>query len=137
MTNSAVPQAMRSLKDVQAEMVQWENRLEMLKGEISNLTRQKESLTQEIDKKVNDAQILLSTRDNESRKKATDVQAATEALTKQKTEFATVLADFKRQQNGLIDDRNKNEEMKKSLANQKVRFDAFVINLQKAYSLIG
>lgn len=134
---SAVPNAVRSLRDVQAEMVQWENRLEHLKGEIANMTRQKESLQAEMDKKIGDAQILLSTRDNESRKKATEVQAAQESLTKQKTEFATVLADFKRQQNGLIDERNIIEATKKSLAAQKNRFDAFVINLQKAYSLIG
>lgn len=137
MANETVAAAQRGLKAVGAEITQWENRLEYVKGEVDRLNKTKASIEAEIAQKSADYDVYIAKRDSDSKRLREDVTAEKAKLEAAKKEFQSIVADFQKEKELHLED-------KQSLALQKTKSDAdkdnvrqFVIAVQRASSLLG
>lgn len=129
--------AMKTGKDLQAEMTQWENRRDFVKNEHDNLKLAKETLQKEIDQKTADYTLMMSSRSSELNKRAEDVAKDKSKLEESKLEFMNILKEFQRDKSGHEEAKKSLEIEKKKLDERRSRIDEFVIAFQRAYSLIG
>jgi DNA repair exonuclease SbcCD ATPase subunit len=79
--------AIQSMKAAQAEVVQWENRIESARNEYSSLKKQCESLEQEIIAKKTDYQTYIGAREQDLRQKSEKIQQDQKILDGQREEF--------------------------------------------------
>jgi chromosome segregation ATPase len=116
--------ASKTLKDLGTQITQWENRLEIVKGEIENSRRTKDALQSEIEKKRSDFEIYINGRDAEVKKMRADLLAEREQLVKDKNEFQAILLAHR-------NDKNVIEEQKRQLELEKSKHAGTIQNVQE------
>ena len=137
MSNEKMTVAVQSLKSAQAEMVQWENRVEALKQMNENLQRQHDALEADIQKKRTDFELFMGAKDAEIKQSRATLLKDQETLAQQKAEFLDVLKKHRQEQIDLEANKKILADELAKIADRKGKIDQFVISLQRAYSLIG
>lgn len=129
--------AMKSVKTIQQEMTQWENRKENLISENNTLQKQNKQLSEEIETKRADYQNYIYTRDKQLKDGWTKLHEDQMVLEQQRTEFKEVLAKFQKDKEGLAHERMLYEKEKSAFGGQKQAVDGFIQAVRRAYSLIA
>lgn len=135
--SAPMTEAMKTAKQIQTEMVQWEGRVDIIKADVERLTKSKESLQAEIDRKTADYNIYIAQRDSETKRQREETMAERDQLGKDKTEFMDILkkhqnekASFEEQKKGWTNDQAKLEERLNAIK-------TFVGAIQRAITVLG
>lgn len=129
--------AVRGIKAIDSEIVQWENRLEFVKNETERLTKTRDALQAEIDKKTADYQIYLSQKDVESKKIQQDALDGQTQLAKDKAEFQNILKAFQKERQDFL---GQKQEVDAQALQAKAKLDniqQFIMAVQRAISVLG
>jgi hypothetical protein len=129
--------AVRGVKAINSEIVQWENRLQFVQDEVKRLSDTKNAMQAEIDKKTADYNIYIAQKDTDSKRMRQDTVADRDQLTKDKAEFLAMLEQHKK-------DKDSFAESKQSVDIQNAQFEEkmnnvrqFIIAVQRAFSVLG
>jgi len=135
--NDKVETATRSLKAVGTEITQWENRLQFVKDEHDRLSKAKDALQAEIDRKSADYAIFISQRDAESKKMREDVLHEREQMNADKAEFQKILQQFQNDKNTHLEAVSGFAADKQKVQAQIDNIRQFIIAVQRASGLLG
>lgn len=137
MVSESMQVAAKTMKQAQAEMVQWENTLEGLESKVKALIKTRDDLQSTIDKKMSDFELTISFRRQEMAKREEylaeekrKVDSAKEELFKATKAMQEERASFAKDKDGIAVGKKVNED-------RKAKIDQFVIALQRAYTLVG
>ena len=130
-------EAMKTAKQIQIEMVQWENRLEVIKADHDRLMKSRDALQAEIDQKTADYNIYMAQKDADSKKMRAETMAQSDQLAKDKAEFQDILKKFQ-DQKAIVDSQAKSIEIDKSkLEEQMNNVRLFISAVQRALAVLG
>jgi len=135
--NDKVETATRSLKAVGAEITQWENRLQFVKDEHDRLSKAKDALQAEIDRKSADYAIFISQRDAESKKMREDALHERDQMAADKAEFQKILQQFQNDKNTHLEAVSGFAADKQKVQAQIDNIRQFIIAVQRASGLLG
>lgn len=129
--------AVNSMKAAQAEMVQWENRLEALKMQHQSLQDQNAKLQDEITNRRTDYELFMSAKDAEVKQGRERLAVDQAEHARQKLEFIDILKNHQREKEELKQAKMDLEAEKAKLMDQRGKLESFIIAVQRAYTLIG
>lgn len=137
MSSESMAVAAKTMKQAQAEMVQWENTLEGIENKVKALVKQRDDIQSTIDKKLADFETTISFKrvDLQKRETALDEERKRVALAKEELDKAVKTMQTERAV--VQKDRDAVEIGKKVNDARKGNIDQFVIALQRAYTLVG
>jgi phage-related protein len=129
--------AVRGVKEMNMEIVQWENRLQFVQDEVKRLNASKEAMQGEIDKKTADYNIYMAQRDAETKKIRQDVTDDRAQMDKDKAEFHKIVQQFQKEKQGVLEAKQTHEVEKAKNEAQLNNIRQFIIAVQRASSLLG
>lgn len=132
-----VDMAVRSLKTVNTEIVQWENRLQFVQDEVKRLTQTRDGMQAEIDKKSTDYNVYMAQRDTESKKIRQDATDAQMQLAKDKEEFQKILKDFQKERQECIGQKQALDAQSLQVKTKLENIQHFIMAVQRAISVLG
>ena len=135
--SAQMSEAMKSAKQIQTEMVQWENRLENVKSELERTQKTKDDLQAQIDKKTSDYNIYMSQRDADTKKMRQDTNEGNEQLLKDKAEFQAMLLEFRKEKQEFEAAKNNVDVDMAKMNAQKENIKGFIQAVQRACGLLG
>lgn len=123
-------------KSKQAEIVQWENRVEYLKAEHASLMKQKEMIQQTIDAKTAEYQIYIGSREKDVRDRSEKLAQDQKLFESQQEEFKALLSSHQLEKNSLIADRFNFEKEKQAFSGKQQGVNDFVQAVRRAYNVL-
>ena len=129
--------AMRGVKAVDAEIVQWENRVQFVQDEVKRLTQTKDNLEADIARKQSDYQVYVSAKDADSKKLRQDALDERAQMDKDKAEFQAILSAFKAEKDSFADTKKSVDDGKANVEERMNAIRQFVIAVQRACTLLG
>lgn len=130
-------EAMKTAKQIQQEMVQWENRNESLKAENDRLAKANEILQTEIAQKTSEYQTYIANREKSIRDAQAQLAQDQKTLEAQRDEFKANLQAHLKEKESLANDRMFFEREKARVEGIKKLNGDFIQAVRRAYSLIG
>lgn len=129
--------AIRGVKAMDAEIVQWENRLQFVQDEVKRLNAVKDTLQAEIDQKTTDYNIYLAQRDSETKKIRQETVDLRMQFDKDRAEFASMLQTFQREKEEL---KHGQQILEAEQGKAKAKMDSvetFIMALKRDLSVLG
>lgn len=129
--------AVKGVKAIDAEIVQWENRLGFVQDEVKRLSDTKEKMQSEIDQKTAYYNIYIAQKDNESKRMRQEQVESQEQLAKDKSDFMEILTQFKAEKDAFEEEKKGSENLKAQYEDKMNNVRQFIIAVQRAFSLLG
>ena len=128
--------AVKSLKGAQAEMVQWENRVEAEKQNYANLKRQSEILQAEIDQKRTEYSNYISTHEKQVRDGLDAVREGQKMLDAQRNEFKAILQEHEREKGNLAQEKIEFLKERSRTDGRRQLVEEFIQAVRRAYNVL-
>jgi chromosome segregation ATPase len=129
-------EAMKSAKTIQAEITQWENRLEEARNEHGNLKRQSEVLQGEIDQKRNEYANYISTTQKQLRDGLDQLNADQGVLKNQRDVFKSELDKHLTDKAAFAHEKSEFEKEKSRVAGSRQLVNDFIQAVRRAYNVL-
>lgn len=128
--------AVRSVKAMNTEIVQWENRLQFVQDEVKRLNQTRDTLQAEIERKTADYNVYMAQRDSETKKIRQDSMDSAAQLAMDKAEFQGILQQFQKDRAAFEHEKMGVDSEKSKVQGQKDSIRGFITAVQRAMSLL-
>ena len=129
-------EAMKSAKQIQTEMVQWENRVETLRQTGENLKRQNDILDEQMAAKRSDFQTYIASRETELRQGLSKLAEDQRTLEVQRNEFKNSLESHLKDKNGLAQEKSDWAKEKVRADGRRQSIEEFIQAVRRAYNVL-
>lgn len=134
--STQMTEAMKSAKQIQTEMVQWENRNEVLKQENMRLHKENTALSEQIDAKRLEYSNYIASREKQYRDSMDKLSGDQRILDGQRDEFKSVLEAHQKEKMALEQEKNSLIREKSVLAGEKQMLNDFIQAVRRAYNVL-
>ena len=128
--------ALKSAETLQAELTQWENRVEYARNEHNNLKRQSEILQGEIDNKRTEYTNYISTHEKQIRDGLASLQTDRSTLESQRNEFKAILEAHDKEKAKLLFDKAEFVKEKSRTDGKRKLVEDFIQAVRRAYNVL-
>lgn len=135
--SAQMTEAMKSAKTIQAEMTQWENRLDVLRSDHERLSKAKDALQADIDRKTSDYEVFIAARNSDIAKLREETDNQAKELARQKEEFKTILSNFHKEKQAFEAQNHSLAGERASLEKRNAAVNDFIIAVQRALTVLG
>ena len=123
-------------KAKQSEIVRWENRLEYLRNEHTNLTKLKEQTQQTIDAKRSEYEIYIGSRERDLRDRTEKLAQDRKAFEAQQEAFKAMLNTHQLEKNALASEKSDFDKEKQVIGGKRQGVNDFIQAVRRAYNVL-